>query len=250
MKVLSLANVETVVVFRSCTPLAVSICDYVFYERELPNRRSCAALLLITLGAAGYMVTDREFQLHGLRAYFWVSIWWVVLVVQLTFGKFLVGNLNNKTLWTPVLYTNTFSVIPTLIIGWLAGEISERRLLAISFDTPTLCWVFLSCAIGILISWAGFWCQSLVTATAYSVVGVMNKILTVAVDIMIWHNHGSVFGMGSLCLCIVGGSLYQQAPFRADSRAIEVNPEETALQSSTDELAKADDDPQLLIQKS
>ena len=29
------------------------------------------------------------------------------------------------------------------------------------------------------ISWSGFWCQSLITATAYTVVGVTNKMLTV-----------------------------------------------------------------------
>jgi hypothetical protein len=33
--------------------------------------------------------------------------------------------------------------------------------------------------VGICISWAGFLCQSLVTATSYTVVGVMNKMLTV-----------------------------------------------------------------------
>lgn len=100
-QVLSVSNVETIVVFRSCTPLAISIFDYLFYQRELPSSRSCASLFLIVTGAAGYMLTDREFQLHGVKAYFWAGIWWVVTVIQLTLGKFLVGSLDNKTLWTP-----------------------------------------------------------------------------------------------------------------------------------------------------
>ena len=50
--------------------------------------------------------------------------------------------------------------------------------------TPTgMFWITLSCVVGVCISWAGFWCQSLITATAYTVVGVMNKMLTVRGDI-------------------------------------------------------------------
>lgn len=51
MRVLASANVETVIVFRSCAPLCVSMLDYVFYGRELPSRRSAAAMLLIVAGA-------------------------------------------------------------------------------------------------------------------------------------------------------------------------------------------------------
>ena len=51
MKVLMVANVETVIVFRSCAPICVSVLDYVFYNRALPSRRSCAAMLLIVGGA-------------------------------------------------------------------------------------------------------------------------------------------------------------------------------------------------------
>ena len=75
MKVLATANVETVIVFRSCTPLAVSFFDYIFYNRAAPNPRSCASLLLIALGALAYIMTDRAFQVNGVSAYYWVMIW-------------------------------------------------------------------------------------------------------------------------------------------------------------------------------
>ena len=49
--------------------------------------------------------------------------------------------------------------------------------------SPTgMFWIATSCVVGVCISWAGFWCQSLITATAYTVVGVMNKMLTVSND--------------------------------------------------------------------
>lgn len=87
-----------------------------------------------------------------------------------------------KSLWTPVLYTNSFSVLPALLVCTLAGELRGRRIESIEFSNVGIFWLVLSCAIGIGISWAGFWCQSVVSATTYSVVGVMNKMLTVTVS--------------------------------------------------------------------
>ena len=90
MKVLATANVETVIVFRSCCPIVVAGFDYIFYRRACPSPRSLFSLLLITGGAVGYIMSDREFQSKGWVAYYWVMIWWVVLIFQLTYGKFLV----------------------------------------------------------------------------------------------------------------------------------------------------------------
>ena len=56
--------------------------------------------------------------------------------------------------------------------------------------------------------------QSVITATAYTVVGVMNKFLTVLINVAIWDKHASPLGMAALCVCLGGGSLYQQAPLR------------------------------------
>ena len=89
-QVLMVSNVETVIVFRSCCPIVVACFDYVFYRRACPSFRSVCSLLLITGGAVGYIVNDKEFQTSGWVAYYWVMIWWVVLIFQLTYGKFLV----------------------------------------------------------------------------------------------------------------------------------------------------------------
>lgn len=50
MRALERSNVETVIIFRSCTPLAVSLCDWIFLGRELPSKRSLLALLTIAAG--------------------------------------------------------------------------------------------------------------------------------------------------------------------------------------------------------
>lgn len=64
MKTIQYANVETFITFRSSTPLVISLCDYVFLGRELPNARSWACLLAILSGSVGYVLTDAGFRVE------------------------------------------------------------------------------------------------------------------------------------------------------------------------------------------
>ena len=50
MKALSVSTIETIIVFRSCTPIAVSFVEYYFMNRELPNFRSAISLLGVAFG--------------------------------------------------------------------------------------------------------------------------------------------------------------------------------------------------------
>ena len=50
MKTLQYANVETFIVFRASTPIAISICDYLFLGRELPSAKSWACLAALLGG--------------------------------------------------------------------------------------------------------------------------------------------------------------------------------------------------------
>ena len=175
---------------------------------------SLLALAMLTLGAAGYVETDRQFSIHA-RAYAWVTAYFFIISVEMAYGKLIVGShLKLKSMWSPTLYTNTLSVLPAMLVGLMAGELSQARLQGIELTNAALFWLLASCVGGICISWAGFLCQSLVTATSYTVVGVMNKMLTVTVNVLIWDKHASVSGIFSLAVCLIGGSLYQQAPPR------------------------------------
>ena len=170
MRVLMTSNVETVIVFRACAPMAVCIVDYIFHKRALPGARSTLSLLLVGAGAANYVVHDHSFQMGGIAVYFWVMVWFGLLVFQLTYGKYLVSSLGLKSAWTAVLYTNSLSMLPTGAIMLSSGDVSA--LARIDWTVVGAVWLLLSCAVGLGISWAGFKCQSLITATAYTVVGV------------------------------------------------------------------------------
>ena len=211
MKVLMLANVETVIVFRSCAPLCVSVMDYVFHNRALPSRRSLGAMGLIALGASCYVtVVRRSTTPTPLDAYGWILLWFVLLIFQLTYGKALVTGLGLQSIWSPVLYTNALAIVPTALLGHASGDFA--RLGGVDWTVSGTTWLVVSCAAGIGISWAGFKCQSVLTATAYTVIGVMNKLVTVLFNAMLWDKHASPVGILCLAVCLGGGALYQQAP--------------------------------------
>lgn len=70
MRALAHSNVETVIIFRSCTPLAVSLCDWLFLGRELPSRRSLAALLTIAAGTC-VLLDSLGFNVRGVHSFGW-----------------------------------------------------------------------------------------------------------------------------------------------------------------------------------
>ncbi len=62
IKVLAVANVETFITFRACTPLLISIADYIFLGRELPSVRSWICLVVLLCGSVGYVLNDASYS--------------------------------------------------------------------------------------------------------------------------------------------------------------------------------------------
>lgn len=177
MRALELANVETVIVFRSALPLLVSLLEVAFLGRELPSRRSTVALALLAAGAAAYMYTDKDWRAGG-QAYGWALAYFCVLSIEMCWGKHIVGpHLGLKSMWGPVLYTNTLSVPLMLGVAITTGE--PPRLAEVTWPASTTLLLLLSCVLGLAISYFGFVARRAVTATCFTVVGVLNKLLTV-----------------------------------------------------------------------
>ena len=61
MQALTHSNVETLIVFRACGPLMVSLLEWRLLGRMLPSRRSVLALFGIFLFALGYVASDKAF---------------------------------------------------------------------------------------------------------------------------------------------------------------------------------------------
>ena len=185
MKALQHANVETLIVFRACCPVVVCLLDWGFLGRQLPAPRSALALLTLVAGAVGYVMCDREFALSGWSAYYWSTAYAVIISVEMCYGKHIVGpQLGFKSMWGPSLYTNALAIVPMATIGIVTHE--PDKITAGTLTPTAMALVSVSCVIGVAISFTGWYCRSLVTATAYTVLGVANKMATVTVNLLIW----------------------------------------------------------------
>jgi drug/metabolite transporter (DMT)-like permease len=205
VKALQYANVETLIVFRACTPLAVTIMDFFFMNMDLPNLRSWMALITIVIGAAAYVYFDGNFKLDS---YMWVMAYFVSIVTEMVYVKFVITEVDMTT-WGRVYYNNLLSIPPTIVFGYAFND--HVALAEHEWTTASIVFLLLSCAVGVGISYAGFYLRALVTATSFTVVGVVNKLATTAVNSLVWDKHADGYGISALLLCILGGTLYQQS---------------------------------------
>merc|ERR1712006_13515 len=117
--------------------------------------------------------------------------------VEMVFVKFVVENIQMST-WTRVYYNNTLSIPMALLSCALEGfKFTEA-----TWGAPALLSVWLSCIVGVAISYAGFSLRKLVSATAFTVVGVVCKLITVLINDLIWTQHSNAWGHLSLGICI------------------------------------------------
>ena len=153
MKALAASNVETVIVFRSCSPVAVCIIEYIFMERELPSFRSSLSLFGVVVGAVMYCLTDSQFALNGVAAYYWVSAYFILIVFEMTYGKQLTSNVKMESVWGPVYYCNVLSLIPMFLIGQMNGDFTYDVAATKLREVPVAgAWLILfSCVVGTLI---------------------------------------------------------------------------------------------------
>jgi len=206
-KILQYANVETFIVFRCSTPILVAICDSFFTGRQWPSLPAFASLGVIFFGALTYMATDSAFTV---RAYSWALAYLIVITFDMIYIKHVVMHIGLPT-WGLVYYNNlmAFLLSPPVLYGM--GEFQ-----AVVAQGSEAWWlqlpsILLSCLFGVAISYFGFACRQALSPTAFTVLGVMNKLITVLVNITIWDKHASVTGVVSLLVCIVGGVFYERA---------------------------------------
>eukprot|EP00622_Pseudochattonella_farcimen_P007763 FR743828.1.p1 GENE.FR743828.1~~FR743828.1.p1 ORF type:complete len:196 (+),score=4.85 FR743828.1:22-588(+) len=152
-----------------------------------------------------------------MMAYFWPIIYFFIISFEMTYGKKVASGVALNTLSGPVLYTNVLSIVPMIFLATVSNEPSAVLHMASEPQGypvygPTL--LLLSCIIGTAISYAGWWCRSMVSATTYTLVGVMNKFITIIGNVLVWDQHATPLGIFCLLICILGGTIYRQAPMR------------------------------------
>jgi len=226
MMCLNTSNIETVIVARALSPLLVCALDPIFLGRELPSRQSVAALSLIAIGALGYAATDDKFNSQGLSAYVYPFFYLVMITFEMVYGKKVVRSVAFKTVSGPVQYTNLLGWPPMIAFAFMGGEFTSfsefmheknahtiGELISVMPNEATAL-LILGCIVGTGIGYSGWWCRKQVSATSFTLIGVINKCITVLVNLMIWDQHAPPMGIISLFLCIIGGSFYKQADMK------------------------------------
>mmetsp|Transcript_65757 Transcript_65757/g.140676 ORF Transcript_65757/g.140676 Transcript_65757/m.140676 type:complete len:348 (-) Transcript_65757:77-1120(-) len=196
-------NVETVIVVRSGSPIAVAALDRIALGKELPNLKGALSLLAIAGGAVVYVMADAGFQIEG---YAWLVVYFVFIVVEMVFVRFVVETVPMST-WTRVYYNNTLSLPMAMLSSLLTGN---QKFLTMEWSLGAVAAVAMSCVVGIAISYAGFNLRKLLSATSFTVVGVVCKLLTVLINDVIWTQHSNALGHVGLGICIAAGFMYER----------------------------------------
>ena len=164
------------------------------------------------LSAGVYVRTDTSLGLGGSAGLWWLLVWWSLLAFQMVYGKHLTQALDMSES-ERVFYTNLLSIPPTAALCVAMGE--HHALPGLVVTARAARWMLLSCGIGVGISYSGWRLKDLVTATTFTLVGVLNKMATIALSAVVFPGATSAKGVVALFACIVFGLAYQDAPLRS-----------------------------------
>lgn len=176
IKALESSNVETVIVFQTLTSLAVAYGDYRFLNSSIPSTKVIVSLSIIVIGAVLF-VYNNTLQIN---AFTWVILYFIAKVSDMLYIKHIIDTVP-MTNFGRSYYNNLLAAPFALFLAIL----SERNKIGMALENLTFNGffiLFLSCIMGIGISLAGLMCREAVSATSFSVIGNMNKILTVLIN--------------------------------------------------------------------
>lgn len=205
------ANVDTFIVFRSAVPIFVAIGETLYLHQPWPAPRTWISLATIFGGSVLYVATDYQFTL---TAYIWAIAYLVSMSVDFVYIKHVVMTIGLNT-WGLVLYNNLEALLlfplELLIMGELKKIKHEITDESDWYSFQVVLPVGLSCLFGLAISFFGFSCRRAISATGFTVLGIVNKLLTVVINLIIWDKHSTLVGTIGLLICMIGGVMYQQS---------------------------------------
>ncbi|KAM3374579.1 hypothetical protein P3S68_013293 [Capsicum galapagoense] len=186
--------------------------ETLYLHQPWPAMKTWLSFGTIFVGSVLYVSTDYQFTL---TAYSWAVAYLVCMSIDFVYIKHTVMTISLNT-WGLVLYNNLEALllfpIELLIMGELKKikhEIDQDESDRHSFQVVLP--VALSCLFGLAISFFGFCCRREISATGFTVLGIVNKLLTVVINLVIWDKHSKLIGTVGLLICMSGGVMYQQS---------------------------------------
>lgn len=144
-----------------------------------------------------------------------------------------------KSSWGRVYYSNLLGCLPLPLLAFIQGE-----RLPSEWSTAAVIVVILSLLLSTAISYFAWQTRALLSATGFSVLGNICKVITIVVNVAIWDKHAGLLGIASLGVCLVSSLFYEQAPMRVikpASPSLDNGMDEEALIAAQDSLMDVED---------
>ena len=212
-------GVNPFIVLRCSTPLMVSILDWAFMGRTLPEWRSALALCGILSSGSMYAmlkVTDPGLGVnqHSNMAggLWWSAIWLVSFLLDMVYIKYVVEAYpcsgSERT-----LYQNLFA-LPLLVL-LLAIGIEEHSVFEVS-NAPQSAYlaVALTCFAGTVLSFTGMSLRTELSATLFTVLGIVCKMASTLLNEIFVEPERDLARLSCITAVIVSSSFYKQAPLK------------------------------------
>ncbi|KAK9091044.1 hypothetical protein Sjap_024221 [Stephania japonica] len=227
------ANVDTFIVFRSAVPIFVAIGETLYLHQPWPSMKTWLSLGTIFGGSVLYVLTDYQFTV---TAYSWAVAYLISMSIDFVYIKHVVMTIGLNT-WGLVLYNNLEALLLFPLELLIMGELKKiKHEISDESDWHSFAVVLpvgLSCLFGLAISFFGFSCRRAISATGFTVLGIVNKLLTVVINLLIWDKHSTLVGTLGLLICMSGGIMYQQStsnrPKPTEEAKVPENEEEQKL---------------------
>ncbi|KAL0928098.1 hypothetical protein M5K25_002338 [Dendrobium thyrsiflorum] len=214
------ANVDTFIVFRSVVPMFVAVGETLFLMQPWPSLSTWLSLTTIFAGSLIYVLTDYQFNL---TAYSWAVAYVISMSIDFVYIKHVVMTIGLNT-WGLVLYNNLEALLLFPFELLIMGELKKiRHEIVDESDWHSFSVVLpvgISCLFGLAISFFGFSCRRAISATGFTVLGIVNKLLTVIINLVIWDKHSTLIGTIGLLICMLGGVLYQQSTSKPKAASV------------------------------
>jgi len=203
-KMLDQTSIELFVVVRASVPIATSVLDWLYLDRELPSRESAAALFGILAGVAAYA----SVSLSQIRVGFvWMLVWYACFLADQCYLKY-VCDAHPLSTSTKVFYTNLLAG-GLLLVGHAAHPPRAP------YDGWLL--VAASCVSGAAMSYVSWATRERLSATYFAVLGVVCKVGTLALSFVLFRPPSNIVATAGMLVAIACGAAYRQSPRRSQT---------------------------------
>uniref|UniRef100_A0A6T6CTK4 Sugar phosphate transporter domain-containing protein n=1 Tax=Compsopogon caeruleus TaxID=31354 RepID=A0A6T6CTK4_9RHOD len=221
MKALDALGVDVVILFRSLTPFAISLGDYIYLGRAMPSAQSWFSLVSMMVCTICIFVREPHIRSEGLL---WGVLYYVILSIDMLYLKKVTVDVKLSTNGR-VVYTNLLSAVPALALAIGLGEFGDFQTSILQMSLHTALAVGATCVLGFGMSYLSWLLRAKVSALTFVVIGILCKIGSVVINALFLSKHLTLQSMILVALGITASTLYEQPKARVGQK--DVNKEET-----------------------